>query len=296
MAKFEMRVAAFLQAILILFAASTARAEPAVTVPMLPYGPYPAVNVTVNGTGPYLFLIDTGANGLARIDASVAQSLHLPDAGTATAGTVVSNRTIQMRQVRADLRIGTRRYQGVEAPSRSYDSVDYLPHIGGILAFGLFRDQLLTLDFCGRRVRIEDGTLPAADGRTIVDYEDRNGIPYLRIAIGNQRAMALLDTGDVRALDLPTALLRQLYLASYPRLLGRPAVSLAGQEGGVNIVTLEDPVVIGAQRFERLEATFSANWTLPILGSSMFRDAVLTFDQTNRRVRIERPRRCRAGR
>jgi hypothetical protein len=105
---------------------------------------------------------------------------------------------------------------------------------------------------------------------------------------------ALLDTGDVRALDLPVELIRKLYLASYPRLLGRPSVSLAGQSGGVNIVILEDPVVIGTQRFERTEATFSANWTLPILGSSLFRDTVLTFDQKNRRIRIEQPGGCHA--
>ena len=290
-----MRVSVLLLSILILLNVSAVHAQPAVTVPMQPYGPYPAVNVSVNGAGPYLFLIDTGASGRARIDNGVVRSLRLPDIGSATAGTVVANKTVQVRQVRADLQIGTLRYKGVETTSNNYNTVDYLPNIGGILAFELFKDQLLTLDYCRRRVRIENGALPPANGRTIVDYEDRDGIPYLRLSIGNQRFTALLDTGDVRALDLPIALVRQLYLASYPRLLGRPSVSLAGPTGGVNIVTLEDPVVIGAQRFERPEATFSADWTVPILGSSLFRDTVLTFDQKNRLVSIERRRNCHAA-
>lgn len=291
-----MRVLVCLQSILMLLAVSAAQAEPAVTVPMQPYGPYPAVPVMVNGTGPYLFLIDTGANGRARIDSSVVQRLRLPDVGTTTAGTVVSDKTIQLRLTRAELQIGTRRYREVEAISNNYNTVEYLPDIGGILAFDLFKDQLLTLDFCGRRVKIDEGALPPADGRTILDYEDRDGIPYLPITIGDQRVMALLDTGDVRALDLPTAVVRQLYLASFPRPLGRPTVSVVGQTDGVNVATLEDPVVIGAQRFERTEVAFSTKWTVPILGSSLFRDTVLTFDQKNRRIRIERPRRCHANR
>src|SRR5690348_11974830 len=256
-----MRMSVILRAVSLLLTLSSAQAQPPVTVPMQPYGPYPAVPVMVNGAGPYLFLIDTGANGRARIDNSVAQALRLPDAGTATNSTVVANKTIQMRQVRVQLmQIGTRRYRDFEAPSNNYNTVGYLPDIGGILAFDLFKDQLLTLDYCHRRVRIEDGALPPADGRTILTYEDRDGIPYLSIAIGKERVLALLDTGDVRVLDLPITLVRKLYFASFPRPLGRPTVSAAGATEGVDIVTLEDPVVIGAHRFERPEATFSPKW------------------------------------
>src|SRR3954453_3570993 len=43
----------------------------------------PAVRVIVNGQGPFLFLIDTGAGGLARADTSLVGRLSLPRAGSA---------------------------------------------------------------------------------------------------------------------------------------------------------------------------------------------------------------------
>jgi hypothetical protein len=41
-------------------------AEPATRVPMTLVGPNPAIEVHVNGKGPFLFLIDTGASGPGR--------------------------------------------------------------------------------------------------------------------------------------------------------------------------------------------------------------------------------------
>ena len=57
-----------------------------VTLPMRRYGHLPAVEVMVDGKGPFLFAIDTGAAGTARIDAALAAKLGLAQVGEARGG------------------------------------------------------------------------------------------------------------------------------------------------------------------------------------------------------------------
>jgi predicted aspartyl protease len=87
------------------------RAE-AVVLPMRPYGTQPAVEVMVNGRGPYLFLVDTGASGVARIDAKLAAELALPDAGETQASGALGQGQVAIRRVKvASLRLGGHEYR-----------------------------------------------------------------------------------------------------------------------------------------------------------------------------------------
>lgn len=281
----------------ILFMASLAGAADAaapVVLPMRPYGTQPAVEVMVNGKGPFLFMIDTGAGGRARLDKSVVDQLHIAPTRSGTASGATAQAAVPMTQVRVEsLQLGTRRYAQVDALSRSYNEPgEYLPDIGGILAFGLFRDALLTIDFCHRQVRIADGALPPPDGRNVLAYEDRDGLPYVTFAVGDARGTALIDTGTDGALDLPLTMLRRLVLAAAPRPIGK-ARTVTG-DIGIGAAVLEDPLVIGIHRFERIDATFSGAWLFPVLGSGLFHGYRLTFDQKNRRVEIVRPAGCQA--
>jgi Aspartyl protease len=264
-------------------------------LPMLPYGVYPAVNVRVNGNGPYLFLIDTGANTKSRVDKSLAAALHLRTTGTETAGTAVSSATVEVQTLTlASLDVGNVRYHNVPSHIGSYNTPgEYLPDIGGILAFDLFDQQLLTLDFCRRQVIIEEGELPAS-ARGVIPYEDRDGIPYVKGKLGAQELTLLFDTGTDRALDLPMDVLRTQFLASFPRPHGT-SHGLGGETLGIGRVQLEDPLTIGTTKFSHIEATFSSVWKLPIIGSALLRRAVVTFDQKHKRMKIAQGRACRAS-
>jgi hypothetical protein len=82
---------------------------PASSVAMRPFGTQPAVEVWVNGRGPYLFLVDTGASGVARIDSSVATELQLPVVGRTTAtgatgGAPVAINRVAVRSLRLVIR------------------------------------------------------------------------------------------------------------------------------------------------------------------------------------------------
>lgn len=276
----------------LLFTAAFASA-PRVTsdVPMRPFGTQPAVEVHVNGQGPYLFLVDTGASGNARIDRSVVEQLGLPTVGQALAVGATGGAAVEMSRVALDsldsLEIPGRRFQVSSALSRSYNVPgEYLPDIGGVLAFNLFASELLTLDFAKRRLRLSSGTLPAADGRTIVNYEERGGLPYLPLTIGGIKLVALIDTGIDRAFDLPVSMIRKLHLASYPRPMGQ-AAGVTGQVG-IGEVKLAEPVTFGQHVVDRPIVTFSEAFEHAILGATFFHGYELTFDQKNKRVRIVR--------
>lgn len=62
------------------------QAEPVVEVPMKYRGSMPAVEVFVNGKGPFLFAIDTGGQGQARADVSLVGTLGLKKVDEVLAG------------------------------------------------------------------------------------------------------------------------------------------------------------------------------------------------------------------
>jgi hypothetical protein len=281
-------IATFAACALVPIAAAVPAPKPATAVPMRPYGTQPAVHVFVNGRGPYLFLVDTGASGLARIDASVAKELALPDRGNESASGATRGAPVAIRRVAvASLRVGDREYRNLEPLSRSYNVPgEYVPDIGGILALNLFEGQLLTIDFPRNEIRVEEGALPPADGRTILDYEEKGGLVHLPIAIQGLKLTALVDTGTDRAIDLPTSVVRQLRLADFPRGAGKAA----GVTGEVAIAEtrIAGDLLIGEHGVERPEATFSEAFQFPILGSVFLHDFALTIDQKNKRIRLVR--------
>lgn len=254
-------------------------------LPMLYYGTRPAVEVRVDGQGPFLFLIDTGAAGApARADASLVRRLGLRPSGTEQAsdagGAAVSIDRITLDSVE----MGAIHARQVEAYTRDYNSASYLPRIDGILGLAFFRDVLLTLDYPRSQVRIGRGALPPADGLTVLDYELVEGNPAIMIRIGARPFRVLLDSGNIRALDMPSEWLRSLPLAGFPRLAGSSS-SVSGTIG-LREVALAEPLIIGRYRFANPRVTFADEYQEGNLGSTVLRAFTVTIDQRNRRVRL----------
>jgi hypothetical protein len=77
-------------------------------------------------------------------------------------------------------------------------------------------------------------------------------------------------------------------LASFPRLAGNSS-SVSGTTP-IREVALALPLLIGKHRIERPSVTFADDFEGANLGSTLLRDFVVTFDQKNRRLKIERAR------
>ena len=268
-------------------AVSGALAAPAapLTLPMNYYGTRPAVEVRVNGRGPFLFLIDTGAAGApARADASLVRQLGLAQNGR-TSVSDAGGAAAPIDRVMLDrIELGGLAATGVEAYARDYNGSDYLVRIDGILGLNFFRDVLLTLDYGRSQVRLARGALPPADGRTILDYALVDGNPAITIHIGARAIQVLLDSGNIRGLDMPAEWLRTIPLASYPRLAGT-STSVSGATS-LREVVLAEPLRIGRYVLPNPRITFSGDFHEANLGSSILRAFSVTIDQRNRRVRL----------
>jgi len=258
-----------------------------ITVPLRFYGTRPAVEVTVQGQGPFLFLIDTGAGGPgARADASLVKRLGLAKQGQ-TAASDGGGVSVAIDQVTLpSIKLGRYEATNVAALTRDYGSNAYLPKLDGILGPAFFGDRLLTIDYVRGTLTIADGALPPADGRTVLDYELTEGNIWIPVSIGGQSAKAVLDTGNIRGLDLPSEAVRPLRMASFPRLAGN-STSVSGSTA-IREVALASPLRIGRHAIERPAVTFSEDFHEWNIGSAMLQDFVITVDQKNRRVRFLR--------
>lgn len=257
------------------------------TVPLRFYGTRPAIEVTVKGQGPFLFLVDTGAGGPpARADASLVKRLGLRLQGQASSSDGGGTKVAIDEVTLPDVTLGAFSIANVAALSRDYGSIPYLPKLDGILGPAFFKDRLLTIDYARGTLTIADGTLPAAHGRDILDYEVVEGNLSVPVSIGDQSAKAVIDTGNIRGLDMPAEAVRPLRMATFPRLAGN-SVGLSGTSL-IREVTLAAPLRIGRHVIERPAATFSEDFHEWNIGSALLQDFVLTIDQKNRRLRLIR--------
>lgn len=257
-------------------------------VPMLFRGPSPAVNVYVNGKGPFLFLIDTGGQGSARADVSLVKELRLPAMGKAVSGDGSGKNNRSLETVTLDrLSVGGLEFRNVPALSRDYNRSAKLPPIAGILGYNLFAKHLLTFDFQRKRVRIETGDLPLPDGKTILAYEAPYDTPIVEMTMGGFRLLADIDSGDTNAITFPEALAKILPHLSEPKVVGTGRT--ISNEFQVSEVKLRGILRVGEHEIADPTIRFNPIHDNINLGAGFLSGYVVTFDQKNRRIRILAP-------
>ena len=246
----------------------------------------PAIEVMVNGQGPFLFAIDTGGQGDARADTTLVEKLSLKKVGEARAGDSSGTNVRVLDLVGIDsMKIGEFEFKNLQALTRNYNGRGSV-EIHGILGFNLFKDHLLTLDYPAKKVRIEEGSLPEANGKDIINFENPRGIPVIEVGIGGQTVKAHIDSGNsVGGFILPTAIVEKSQLASEPRVVGTAQTVTNTFE--IKEVKLKDAIRLGSFEFTEPTVSYPAPSNTNI-GASVLRDFVLTFDQKNKRVKLDK--------
>ena len=259
-----------------------------IEIPMQLEGGMPVIEVQVNGQGPFLFGIDTGAQGAARIDATLVEKLGLKPTGEIRAGDPSMKNVQIAATVKLDSIVaGGRRFVDVTAASRNYRNSPRPVKVDGILGLTLFGDSLVTLDFPAKMVRIGPGELSKADGSEILDYKSENGVPLVELSIGGQKIGAHLDSGNTMgAFVLPTSFVEKLALLSEPVVVGR-ARSASG-EMEIKQARIKETVRLGRHEFTEATITFPALGEIGNIGTKVLNDFAVTFDQRNQRVRLTR--------
>ena len=165
------------------------------------------VPVRLSGTGPYRFLVDTGADRTA-ISRELAKKLNLDGTGNATLHSVTGASTVATATVR-DLQLTRKNLTVRNAPllARANMGAD------GILGVDSLRSQRVLFDFEGQTISIVPSTAPAVQNEPdsiVVQAKRRKGHLILTQARANGRRLnVVIDTGSQFSIG-NSALRRQL--------------------------------------------------------------------------------------
>lgn len=268
---------------------STSLATPVVRVPFDSSVRYVAVDVLIDGTGPYRFNVDTGASLAGAIDVTLAHRLGLREVGRArnTDGTgAVVDRPI----VRADsLVVGHAEFRAVRLLVEDFEWVSPAgsPPTNGLLGFPLFAELLLTIDYPRRELVLRSGSLPTEPSATTLGFELDAGVPAIELGIGADRFAAIVDTGNPTALTLPHSFRKLVSTKLPPRIVahGRSAYHSFAYLGA----PLAAPLRLAGTTFDDVGVMFAPAFDAPLLGYELLRHFAVTFDQVSRRIRFESP-------
>ena len=147
--------------------------------------------VTINGQGPFNFLIDTGAN-VSCVSAKVAKDLMLEALPPARVHTVVGARDRPAVLIQ-HLQVGERSRRSVHAAA-----MPFTEGVDGVLGVDWLNGQRLELAFKPPRLSItKSKTEQSADGRVIVPADRRLGqLTIVDADLSGHKISAMLDSGS----------------------------------------------------------------------------------------------------
>jgi D-alanyl-D-alanine carboxypeptidase len=258
-----------------------------VDVPMTTAGHLPAVEVLVNGKGPYRFAIDTGGSGALRLDERLVKELGLHVVGEVWGGDPSGQNRRRMDVVAVDsVSIGGATFVRMDASTRSYERPAGGAAVDGVIGFGLFSGSTVTFDYPAGRLRIERGELPAVNGDDVLAYTDEDGVPSITIEVDSLTMRAHVDAGSMGGFVLPERLLERLPLGAEPTVIGRArTVSNTFEIKGA---PLRGTLRIGGLEFLDPPLEFQPIMPDANVGSRILKNYRVSFDTRNKRIRFAR--------
>lgn len=249
-------------------------------------------NVSVNGEGPFRFLLDTGASGDGRVDASLVERLVLRTKETMESrGPSGASVSMPLYTV-ASVEIAGAKFKNLKMAGRDYNNEMGFAAAGmpidGILGMAMFRDYLLSIDYAAHEVVISKGALPPANGHTVFDNTaDDDGI-VAPVMIGGQTFEARLDSGSPGAITVGGGQADKLKWKSEPVVVGRGRS--ADGEFEIQRATLDGSVEIGDLTVDTPDVDIVRSFRDVNVGARMLSHFVVTIDQKNGRVGLIRSR------
>ena len=243
----------------------------------------PYVMVTVNGKGPFRFVIDTGTGGDVLVTPQLAEELSLPEIGHATLSDPSGQGGRRAPVVYVDsLEFGGAKFNSIRALSHPFFAE--AGTCDGLLGFTLFRDYLLTLDFPNRLVTLSHGALEPDGGKSVLPFRMPEGVPIAFLKVdGLDPVEAQLDSGG-GGLVLPENLALRLHYDVAPVVFasGR-SVSTRFE---LKAAKLAADVKLGRYTFTHPVVEIHPAFPLVNFGSPPMQIFAITFDQKNLLVRF----------
>ncbi len=148
--------------------------------------------VTINGQGPFNFLLDTGAN-ISCVSNNLMQRLALKSRENAQVHTVVGVKSRPMVMLDR-LEVGTRDRRNVRAPALPIQG----PEVDGVLGVDWLKGQRLVLDFKGKKMEIVRSRADVDQPGHVVVVPARRRHGQLTIVdadLSGKKISAIIDSG-----------------------------------------------------------------------------------------------------
>lgn len=258
-------------------------AEPLVA-PMQIVEGRPVVDVYVDGAGPFLFVVDTGASGTL-VSTSVTSELGLTPVGRAMVGDPAGG---EMRTVEV-FSAGATEIGGVEIGGIrlvALEDVEFFEEIGvhGVLSPSVFAGNVMVFDFPEGELRVVPGELPDGDG--VIPYATDMPFPNAELTIGSTTIMANIDTGNGRgAIGLPDAIEDQVPVSGS---LTTGTARTVGGEFEIRRGELDGVARLGDVEFVRPSVFFQDRFDQANIGTAGLLEMTLMVDVSNRRFWLGR--------
>lgn len=247
------------------------------------------VDVLVDGRGPYVFALDTGASGMGRADAGLVTALGLAAAGTGRSSDGIKQVDVDLVKVRS-LKFGNLERRDQEIIARDYRSrLSPEAAFAGILGRGFFADGLLIIDYPNSTVSFTRSRSMRPAMRGAMTYENAFRIP---VKIGGITTRGNLDTGANIALVLPKALYDQI---STEPVKDTATATFTNSKIETGRSTIRGPVQIGNVSSSDVPVRVSDKFSEALVGAHFLQNRVVLIDQRTNSVAIC-PARPRPGR
>ena len=266
----------------------TTLSSPLVELPAQAIGNYLVIEAKWDRFGPYHFVVDTGSS-VTLVSPTLAR--RYPGRGargptprvrvTAADGHVAELPGTSLRR----LELGDAKFD--EVPAVVYDLAALSAHLGvridGVLGFPLFREVRLTLDYPGRRVRLQPSTTSALTPGIVIGFDDARNIPLIHVKIGDRSVTALIDSGSDALFSLNPVGVEPRFVV--PPRTGVTVGTIAGDRTQ-QIARIGETLAIGDYLFPQPIVDLSDE--LSAIGGGILKHFAVTFDQEHNRVTFYR--------
>lgn len=243
------------------------------------------LDVMVDGQGPFVFAVDTGASGIGRADASLVAELALQSDGESQTSDGVATAKVTTVRI-ASLALGGLVRSDVSVIARDYRSrVSPEAAFYGILGREFFADGLLVIDFPAQRLRFFRTHELHADLTGVMVYERAFRVP---VTLGSMTTTGNLDTGADVTLVIPAAVYDQLQgeplqSAGNVSLTNTRIESSSGRYAGPGRA---GPVRLGEATLADVPVRVAAEFPEVLVGAHALKDQRVLIDQRHSAIAI----------
>jgi hypothetical protein len=173
------------------------------------------VKCTIDGQGPFDFVVDTGSSDLT-VDRALAHRLGLPGRNAGNVGGAGSHTVVASSAIVASLDVGSAHAENLEATILDLSQIREgigLPRLDGIIGYSMLRHYAVEVDMDRQMLTLSRERLELPPAAHAIPFTLTYDLPFVQARIAGQPGTVLVDTGDRSSLTLfgPFAAKHQMY-------------------------------------------------------------------------------------